>query len=405
VSKKLLSLFIIIICIFIIIFFLMNEKAPPKKTSFKKLKTLGYLSWVPADDNIQKSGVVKYNRHKTYKGVNIYSSRNKHEANLINMSGKILHSWSKGINEKDSWHHIEVCSNGDLLVIIKDNMMARLDWDSNVIWINKNRFHHDIKVSENSDIYSIIRRERWIKPNFPIAILDDYIIILSSEGKVKKEISLYDILKNEIPVKKFSRLYKRLLNKKITKNSKILIESNTLEDVFHTNSLAIIKRDVKGLFKKGNLLISIRELNLIAVLDIELKKIVWKWGQGVIYKQHHPTLLDNGNVLVFDNGNEKRGYSRVIEVNPLKNKIIWEYKGDSKNILYSSTRGASQQLPNGNILITESNKGHAFEINKKGKIVWDFYNPNVNIVKKKRASFYRMIKLYDLKMYPFLKNL
>jgi len=36
--------------------------------------------------------------------------------------------------------------------------------------------------------------------------------------------------------------------------------------------------------------------------------------------QHAPTLLDNGNILIFDNGvhrlNDSVPYSRVIEINP-----------------------------------------------------------------------------------------
>ena len=38
--------------------------------------------------------------------------------------------------------------------------------------------------------------------------------------------------------------------------------------------------------------------------------------------------------------------------------------------------GKKQWLPNGNLLVTEATKGRAFEIDKKGKIVWQ----NVNLV-------------------------
>jgi len=30
--------------------------------------------------------------------------------------------------------------------------------------------------------------------------------------------------------------------------------------------------------------------------------------------------------------------------------------------------------PNGNLLITESNKGRSFEINRRGEIVWEYFN-------------------------------
>ena len=34
----------------------------------------------------------------------------------------------------------------------------------------------------------------------------------------------------------------------------------------------------------------------------------------------------------------------------------------------------SQWLPNGNLLITESMRGRAFEIDQHGEIVWDYFN-------------------------------
>ena len=43
-------------------------------------------------------------------------------------------------------------------------------------------------------------------------------------------------------------------------------------------------------------------------------------------QQHAPTPLPNGNLLIFDNGT-LRGYSRVIELNPLTEEIAWEYDG------------------------------------------------------------------------------
>ena len=36
----------------------------------------------------------------------------------------------------------------------------------------------------------------------------------------------------------------------------------------------------------------------------------------------------------------------------------------------------SQRLPGGNVLVTESDNGRAFEITPDGDVVWDFYNPH-----------------------------
>jgi hypothetical protein len=91
-------------------------------------------------------------------------------------------------------------------------------------------------------------------------------------------------------------------------------------------------------------------------------------------RQHCPSLLDNGNILLFDNqGNY--GASRILEFSPVTQEIAWEYKGDERGDFYSEKFGTVQRLPNGNSLIAESHYGRAMEVTQKGDIVWEYYNP------------------------------
>jgi hypothetical protein len=176
-------------------------------------------------------------------------------------------------------------------------------------------------------------------------------------------------------------------------------------DIFHNNTVALIDKNIEGLCKKGDILISVRQLDTIAIMSRKTEKIIWEWGPGELDRQHHPTLLDNGNILIFDNG-PARGFSRVIEVNPLSRQIEWEFKTHPPEKFYSVTRGASQRLPNGNTLITESNKGHVFEVTKNGEIVWDFYTPQtIQRAHMERAIIYRMMRIANPEKYPKLKNL
>ena len=54
-------------------------------------------------------------------------------------------------------------------------------------------------------------------------------------------------------------------------------------------------------------------------------------------------------------------------------------------------RGAAQRLPNGNTLITESERGRVFEVTPQKEIVWEFWNPE--IVKGARKRIYRLTRL------------
>jgi hypothetical protein len=68
----------------------------------------------------------------------------------------------------------------------------------------------------------------------------------------------------------------------------------------------------------------------------------------------------------------------VLELDPSGDgSIVWSYRGSETNPFFSDTRGLAQRLLNGNTLITESQRGHAFEVDHEGDIVWDYWSPYV----------------------------
>lgn len=110
-------------------------------------------------------------------------------------------------------------------------------------------------------------------------------------------------------------------------------------------------------FKPTNIIFDSREANILAILDKDTEKIVWRIGPdfnaspelkklGWIIGQHHLHMIPRGlpgegNLLVFDNGgwagyglpnpaspigtkNATRDYSRIIEFDPTTLKVVWE---------------------------------------------------------------------------------
>jgi hypothetical protein len=92
-------------------------------------------------------------------------------------------------------------------------------------------------------------------------------------------------------------------------------------------------------------------------------------------------VLPSGNILVFDNG-LGREWSRVVEMDPIARKIVWDYKAPEPGTFYTPAQGSSQRLPNGNTLITSSDQGKAFEVAPQGDVVWQFQNPNLSKSRK-----------------------
>jgi len=89
----------------------------------------------------------------------------------------------------------------------------------------------------------------------------------------------------------------------------------------------------------------------------------------------------------------KDNKSSIIELDPLKMEIIWEYTGDEDNLFFSLAFGSCQRLPNGNTLITESDRGRVFEVSPESKIVWEYINKyRTGKKKKKIAAIFELIR-------------
>ncbi len=128
-------------------------------------------------------------------------------------------------------------------------------------------------------------------------------------------------------------------------------------------------------FRAGNLLLSIRELDALAVLDPEREEIVWA-ARGPWARQHEPTVLDDGRLLLFDNRGAGPGRSRVLEIDPIGLEILWSFAGPAASPLDSETCGVARRLANGNTLVVESDGGRALEATRDGRVVWEWYNPH-----------------------------
>ncbi|MFC1783433.1 arylsulfotransferase family protein [Planctomycetota bacterium] len=384
--------------------------------SLDNLRTLPYLDWVPAQDNIDKSGVTKYETDLAGKGVNLYAACTIPQAHLIDMSGKILNTWKlKSYTRRHQklalWPLAELLANGDLLALSSETMLARLDWQSKVKWQIPMRAHHDFCVDEKGLLYALERQDEIIFwKGLPVPMLNDYITVLAPEGEIIKRISIANIMKNNVPARDIWYIYRWLINPrhfceiiqwKLQRH--YIFANHSIFDIFHTNSVKLMNNDIENVCKKGDLLILVRNQNWIGILDQQKEKVIWSWGPGIIDRPHHPTNLDNGNILIFDNG-YYRGYSRIIEVDPLDKKIVWEYLADPKKQFYCPIRGSCQRLPNGNTLITDSEQGKVFEVTADGRIVWEFYNFYVRQNTKQRVPIYRMTRIVDLENYPSLRR-
>src|SRR5262250_3474585 len=61
----------------------------------------------------------------------------------------------------------------------------------------------------------------------------------------------------------------------------------------------------------GDVLASYRPTSTVIRISRKTGKILWKLGPPTVAGQHAPTLLENGNILIFDNGPSPRRLGAV----------------------------------------------------------------------------------------------
>jgi hypothetical protein len=132
-------------------------------------------------------------------------------------------------------------------------------------------------------------------------------------------------------------------------------------------------------FAAGDLLISLRNLNMILVIDPATRRIKWH-RTGPWMDQHDPELMPGGKISVFSNNNDrtelgtKLGGSTIIEADVNSGETLVRYGGRPHQRMYTKYKGRHQNLDNGNTLIVESRAGRVIEVNPAGDIVWKYIN-------------------------------
>jgi hypothetical protein len=91
--------------------------------------------------------------------------------------------------------------------------------------------------------------------------------------------------------------------------------------------------------------------------------------------------IDNGNLLFFANGANvlgvgPEGGSRVIELDPVTKKPVWQYAGNPRFSFFSWFISNALRLESGNTSILEGIKGKIFEVTPAGNKVWEYISPH-----------------------------
>jgi Arylsulfotransferase (ASST) len=202
-------------------------------------------------------------------------------------------------------------------------------------------------------------------PALPPWYYEDVVLEVSPGGEIRREISVLKALAENRGL--FAITYS---------------EGHTIttQDPLHLNNVEPLPAGMAAafpMFRPGDLLVSLRNIDTIAVIDPATERVKWTMT-GPFARQHDSDFLPNGHLMVYDNwgGPPACGGSRVLELDPATRSVVWQYDGCGTHPFFGETRGEQEVLSNGNALTFEPQGGRILEVTREAKpeIVWEYFN-------------------------------
>lgn len=332
----------------------------------------------------------RYETGLAQEGVTLVSSlwEQQNGMNLYDMEGKLLHRWRVSFNsiwsDTPDWpaqkigdwdvdiHGMHLYPDGSIVFNFEYNGLVKIDRCSRVVWKLAAETHHSVETDEAGNLWVPGRKTHTRKhPDFPLlkaGVEEDLVLQVSPEGKILRAIPVLEaLLKSDLAGIVFVARAADL--------------SGQLTDIGHLNSVDILSSAMAPhfpMFRAGDILISLRNLNLVAVMDPVTEKIKW-WSMGSFIQQHDADFLADGRIGLFDNRGEAEnpngsGYrsSRILAIDPATHVVTTLFDSTRGTILFTAIRGNQQFLPNGNILVSEWVAGRVLEVTPQGKLAWQF---------------------------------
>jgi hypothetical protein len=261
--------------------------------------------------------------------------------------------------------------------------LARYDKDSRLLWKKELFNHHWFTVADDGRIYvaamQIVDSPKRIGDTAAQIVSDDnklcvdVMMILDPQGNVLDEIPLLDTLVEAGWLGVFQGSTHRNIHA-------------STPDPLHLNDVRLVTAEIAqrhAEIDEGDVLLSFRGLNMLAVLDPTTR--VFKWMlTGATVRQHSPRFFEDG-LLVFDNwgGSITTGGSRLvfIDFETQAHRTVFPHPSVPlpDNNFFTPLAGHIDPLPPNRVLVTLTVPSEVWEVDiETGEVLWryTYVDPN-----------------------------
>lgn len=371
------------------------------------------------------------NEPESAQGYVLFTPRYDNNAYMIDHLGREVYTW----RSEEGFRQAKLLENGNLMVRLgrgASASVAEINRSGSVVWRYRlSGLHHDFIPMPNGNVLLLGEAtktsEEAIKagadPDFvsSLGLEYDYLVEIKptgpNDGEVVWEWSVWDHLiqdydrdrDNYGPVAEHPEridvnfilysLYNSMYRNPEDWTHGNAIDYNPVLDQImlsprHYGELWVIDHSTtteEAAGEKGDLLYRWGNPRAYRAGTVEDQQLFW------VHNTHWvaPGLPGEGNILVFNNGDEFQGfqrwYSSVDEIIPPliddgaywrkpdaafgPAQPVWTYTAENPTDIYARINSGAQRLPNGNTLILNGPYGDAFQVTSDGTTVWRYVNP------------------------------
>lgn len=347
----------------------------------------------------QEEPTVVYSAESMMPGMTLVSSftdGDSHSVKIVDENGDSIQSWDLDweelwpdsthlpgpilAREQKHLHGIELADNGDIVFNFTELAMLRVNACGDVVWRLAERAHHSVDMDSKGNFWvpGVITHTE-VSPKYPAyePNFEEFTALyVSSDGQVLKNISLNDLL--------IANGKQGLLNLASLDEFTPIVSGDTI----HLNDLEVFPDTMpEGIFKHGDVLVTLRNINTIFVFDPETLKIRYI-NTGVVQRPHDADFIDGDTISIYDNNNFQTEWfdnisgvrgagdqaSKIVTLSAKTGSIIETFDVGEAGPFFTDLMGNHQRLDNGNLLVAESRAGRLFEVTSDGQLVWEYFN-------------------------------
>lgn len=273
--------------------------------------------------------------------------------------------------------------------------LARVDPIGRVLWRQKLQVHHQLNLDNKKE--NLLLLTSSIHKSHGKRVRYDRIEARDLNGKLIKHFDFFDHVDELIKIAGVPKTF----------DNPVDAPHHGLphHEFSHANSIYEIAGNTSAnpAFQAGNYIVNANSLNLILILDREMKKVLYSvkhqshplfhWGY------HDVQVTPQGKILIYNNSwldvkDPKTAKSAIEEYDPADGSRKVIYRADPSQHFSSETFGGVQVLPGKNLLLSEmSNGGRAFEVDPNGKQVWESRPTPINPETGKHFPFQQIKRL------------